>query len=520
MPNVDTTALTTQLQLVTQDQPTDGPTEQAAGRSKPGPKVLEDGTVEFWAMGVDTKKTPNRLGFVFKWNSPDDVETEDLRANPVLLWRHDSWDTPIGTILDIEVTKTQVWFRCSIPGGDGYEHLAMVRQMIVDRLLRAVSISFYIREWEQAPDEVENEQGHIIVTKVALVELSVCTIGAHETALISGGKDAGKQAQAELVAAAFQAAKTPADPGAGPCGLGADVPKWNRVTLKEGDSDELVGTVHVMQLDAPAPVDSPEALVGIGTDPERWTAVPFDRHATVATADEPTEQAWSTSTAKAQAKSHLCLRVMALLELQPDPEKPGTYKLLHHAAGPDFPVTWKGVASAMAILLGARGGAQGINAEQRQIAYDHLAGHYRQFEREAPELAELDQQALADLHAAGAVIIPGHDGQAATVAALQAAVDTMAGQTAHDLDAIRSQIADLAASAPNVDELAQRLGLTDAADDAGATLPQTSVGTVDDTTLRQAVRQILQADAGFMAAVGEMADTVVGQRRKANGPRY
>lgn len=68
-----------------------------------------------------------------------------------------------------------------------------------------------------------------------------------------------------------------------------------------------------------------------------------------------------------------------------DSEKPdvkASYKLPHHR--PDGVVVWRGVAQAMQVLLGARGGVD-IPAGDRKGVYNHLAKHYRQFEEEPPE---------------------------------------------------------------------------------------------------------------------------------------
>ncbi|MEM2122918.1 MAG: hypothetical protein QXE79_04695 [Candidatus Bathyarchaeia archaeon] len=68
------------------------------------------------------------------------------------------------------------------------------------------------------------------------------------------------------------------------------------------------------------------------------------------------------------------------------------YKLPHHdIIDGELVVVWRGVAAAMAALLGARGGVD-IPAGDRRAVYDHLARHYRQFEEEPPEYhAEVDK---------------------------------------------------------------------------------------------------------------------------------
>jgi len=68
-----------------------------------------------------------------------------------------------------------------------------------------------------------------------------------------------------------------------------------------------------------------------------------------------------------------------------DPENFGSYKLPHHdVIDGRLVVVWRGVAAAMAVLFGARGGVD-IPEADRKAVYTHLARHYRQFDREPPK---------------------------------------------------------------------------------------------------------------------------------------
>lgn len=69
------------------------------------------------------------------------------------------------------------------------------------------------------------------------------------------------------------------------------------------------------------------------------------------------------------------------------PEAFGDLKLPHHRPS-DGAVVWNGVRAAMAALLGARGGVR-IPDEDRRRVYNHLARHYRQFDKEPPEFRTL-----------------------------------------------------------------------------------------------------------------------------------
>jgi HK97 family phage prohead protease len=66
------------------------------------------------------------------------------------------------------------------------------------------------------------------------------------------------------------------------------------------------------------------------------------------------------------------------------PESFGDLKLGHHA--PDAkgtgPAVWKAVAAAMSALMGED---SGIPDDDRKDVYDHLAGHYEQFSKTAPD---------------------------------------------------------------------------------------------------------------------------------------
>jgi len=77
------------------------------------------------------------------------------------------------------------------------------------------------------------------------------------------------------------------------------------------------------------------------------------------------------------------------------PDNKSSYKLPHHKAD-GFKCVWRGVAAAMAALLGARGGAQ-IPDGDRKGVFNHLKKHYVQFEKEAPDFKMVEDQVLAKL---------------------------------------------------------------------------------------------------------------------------
>jgi hypothetical protein len=66
------------------------------------------------------------------------------------------------------------------------------------------------------------------------------------------------------------------------------------------------------------------------------------------------------------------------------PHTKSAYKLPHHEAiEGELKVVWRGVAAAMQVLNGARGGVD-IPEADRLAVRRHLAGHYEQFDEEPP----------------------------------------------------------------------------------------------------------------------------------------
>lgn len=72
------------------------------------------------------------------------------------------------------------------------------------------------------------------------------------------------------------------------------------------------------------------------------------------------------------------------------------YKLPHHKGDGNHEAIWRGVAAAMASLLGARGGVE-IPESDRKGVYNHLKKHYEQFDKPVPDFKMVEEQVLANL---------------------------------------------------------------------------------------------------------------------------
>ncbi len=77
------------------------------------------------------------------------------------------------------------------------------------------------------------------------------------------------------------------------------------------------------------------------------------------------------------------------------PEAFTDLKLPHHRAAHTGvgPAIWRGVAAAMAVLLGGRGGVDIPDGDRRGV-YNHLARHYAQFDKEPPEFRQYADEEL------------------------------------------------------------------------------------------------------------------------------
>ncbi len=90
------------------------------------------------------------------------------------------------------------------------------------------------------------------------------------------------------------------------------------------------------------------------------------------------------------------LKIMCAWYDSENPDIKSSYKLPHHKASGEHAVVWRGVAAAMAALLGARGGVD-IPDKDRKGVYNHLAKHYKDFEKDPPEFRSYTKEELDKL---------------------------------------------------------------------------------------------------------------------------
>jgi len=107
-------------------------------------------------------------------------------------------------------------------------------------------------------------------------------------------------------------------------------------------------------------------------------AIPYKQ-----TPKAPEDEAWDAGEEVKKATVD-DLKIMCAWYDDQNPDVKQSYKLPHHKADGDHAVVWNGVRAAMAALLGARGGVDIPDADKEAV-YNHLAKHYKEFDKEPPE---------------------------------------------------------------------------------------------------------------------------------------
>ena len=530
----------TETELVRHEQQQPEPTEQAAGGKRHGVTVEENGDVVFWALAVDANKKPNRKGFMFKWDKIEDVDVTQLRGNPVLLFLHNDYALPIGTIEQIEVTAREVWMQCRIRGQ--YDELEPLRARVAAGDVRAVSIGFYVN----LSEDIELPKGSthstwegkaLLVKSFEIVELSVVPIGAHETALI---KQAAGDDGAALSGDIFGPkrirwdADTSDDGGRVLYRLSLEpsqqATEYTCECIKCGHTlkttkhckdvkcPKCEGTMRRKERPGPGEETAPEPDV----QATAWKAIPYSRHGDRPKADEGT--AWDGPKAVREAEID-DLKIMATIEDTDNLEAKAGYKLPHHQASGKHPVVWRGVAAAMGVLLGARGGVKGVSKAEKKKAHAHLAKEYKRFDKDPPafQVAEADgterdytADELSELHVDGAIAIPGTSAEFSVWPAdppeLEAALAEMVGavrEVKEEVEALKAQQTERHGDDAGPDPLA--------APDAGPPA-ELDPGEIAET-LRPIVRALLESDPHIRDARGKLVQQVIAEIRRGNAPR-
>lgn len=300
----------------------------------------EDGVVE---AVVASSSVLDRQGDIIE---QDGWELKNFKKNPVILWGHNVREErpPIGKAEKVWIEgagkAAKLMFKAKFDMADAFA--ADIYRKVKEGFLSMVSVGFLPMDWEQMKGGGDDPFGGNRFTKQELLEISFVPVPANPQAAVQIRSMGAEPIEEDKL---FE---------------------QNNEELKK--TEEESEDKETKDMKGVIPFKATEAL----PDSADW--------------DGPGE------VAKAEVED---LKVICAWFDADNPDLKSSYKLPHHRAE-GHQVVWRGVAAGMAALLGAQGGVK-IPDEDRQGVYDHLAKHYKQFDKEAPDFRYIQDQVLKDL---------------------------------------------------------------------------------------------------------------------------
>lgn len=323
----------------------------------------------------------DRMGDII---DPAGIDLEPYLANPVVLMNHDRF-MPIGRAEELVRPRgrDRIIATWRFAPADVSEDAEWAWRLWRDGYINATSIGILPLKVVHA-EEVDGIYKDINFTGIAytqseLVEFSVVTLPALREAL-RVEEDGGQ------ISRIVTAAEEP-DAIWGELilkSLGNTKPKTSRRSRKKGNGSGERIVVRGAKLGGDQKVE----IVERG-------AISYERAHPNGTPKAPEDTPWDGPEQVAAADVD-DLKVMCAWVDSEFPDLKGSYKLPHHEAEGRHRVVWRGVWAAMAALFGARGGVNIPDADRRGV-YDHLARHYREFDKEPPGFKEYSAEELIEL---------------------------------------------------------------------------------------------------------------------------
>jgi len=287
----------------------------------------------FWAVASTGIK--DRDGDIIE---PAGWKLKNFKKNPVILWAHEYKGLPIANAVEIKTENDRLMFKPKFIAGEIYPFAETLWQMYKNRHLRTFSVGFMPLKFEDLEDDEGKDEKDPDSTKGMFRGTRYTS---QELLEISG------------------------------CPVPSNV---------DAMAQRAFGHVIAKSFGLIEPDQDPEHYKG---------AIPFK-----ATGKDPDDAAWDVGKEVKEAEV-ADLKIMCTWVNSEEPDIKTSYKLPHHRAK-GYNAVWRAVAAAMAALLGARGGVR-IPAEDRKGVYNHLAKHYKQFDKEPPEFKEYDEPELREM---------------------------------------------------------------------------------------------------------------------------
>jgi len=370
-----------------------------------------------------TRRVKDRDGDIVE---PTGAVLDAYRKNPVVLWAHDLRRPPIGKILPdtIEINRNRITADVQFDLND--EFARMVFQKYLDGFLKAGSIRFIPLEYEEMVDKDDESRrlrpGYLI-KKWELLEFSAVPVPANPAALARDADDefirkcheainpvVGESISESWDDIALAWAKSIESNDdvtytstTAPDGI-VRIP-WSKqgdelgITIEDDFEEMTMGKVVERLEKLQDMVDELREMVQMIIESDQKSVVAFSA---TPTAPESTNwdknvaltrvRKWASSDGSGDKnKINWAKYRRAFAWYDPaDAENFGAYKLPHHdVRDGELVVVWAGVRAAMAALMGARGGVNIPDSDRRGV-YNHLARHYKQFDKEPPDFKSVE----------------------------------------------------------------------------------------------------------------------------------
>lgn len=300
-------------------------------------------------------------------------DLKNYKKNPVVLWAHSYRQPPIARALNVKAEGGKLISQAQFTPPELYPFGHMIYEMYKSKFLHATSVGFMPLKWEE-----NDERGGVDFLKQELLEYSAVPVPANPEALM-GAKEAGinlaplkEWAEEVLDTKELWTPET----------VGEAREAWGQLKVPQvsmtvpGFQGWIGNSVNIDLVPADDKGVAPSDVSRSTADPETsWSAPNLSSF---------TSETWSDLSAAEKKK---IMGHYGWAEASP-PENFGGLKLPHHRPD-DGAVVWRGVATAMAALMGARGGVE-IPDEDRSKVHSHLASHYKQFDKEPPEFSTLE----------------------------------------------------------------------------------------------------------------------------------
>lgn len=283
--------------------------------------------------------------------------------NPVVLFGHDNRSLPIGKAVNIRLEGGELKASVKFANADMNPLAESVFQMVKAGFLNATSVGF-------SPVEFERNDGGIHFIKQELLEFSIVPIPSNPEALVTAK------------------------------GINLlPMKEWFKEYLDAWEETKDYAIVSKSQMNNACDV------IRKAINTEKKDTITFAEAHPDGTPIAPETEGWDGPAEVAAAEVDDLLVMATFVERTDDEVKKGDFKLPHHRERGSHAVVFRGVVAAMGALLGTRGGVDIPDSDRRGV-YNHLAKHYREFDKEPPEFRAVEDQALKD-----ATLMLDNDGQ-------------------------------------------------------------------------------------------------------------